>query len=104
MKLGGKLRAYLFTGIWVTAPVAITFYMAYKFILWVDRFVNQLIPPQYQLDNYLPFTIPGLGLVILIVALTLVGMFAAGFLGSFSCVWENGLFIKYLWFRAYIPF
>ena len=83
MKLGGKLRAYLFTGILVTAPVAITFYMAYKFILWVDRFVNQLIPPQYQLDNYLPFTIPGLGLVILIVALTLVGMFAAGFLGSF---------------------
>lgn len=30
MKLGGKLRAYLFTGILVTAPVAITFYMAYK--------------------------------------------------------------------------
>ena len=83
MKVGSKLRAYLFTGILVTAPVAITFYMAYKFILWVDRFVDKLIPPQYLLDNYLPVTIPGLGLVVLLVALTLVGMFATGFLGRF---------------------
>ena len=36
MKLGGKLRAYFFTGILVTAPVSITFYMAYKIILWID--------------------------------------------------------------------
>ncbi len=83
MKVGAKLRAYLFTGILVTAPVAITFYMAYKFILWVDRFVDKLIPPQYLLDNYLPVTIPGLGLVVLLVVLTLVGMFATGFLGRF---------------------
>lgn len=83
MKLGAKLRAYLFTGILVTAPVAITFYLAYKFIFWVDMLVNKMLPPQYQLDNYLPMTIPGLGLVVLIVFLMVVGMFAAGFLGRF---------------------
>ncbi len=83
MKLGAKLRAYLFTGILVTAPVAITFYLAYKFIFWVDVFVNKMLPPQYQLDNYLPMTIPGLGLVVLIAFLMVVGMFAAGFLGRF---------------------
>ena len=83
MKFGSKLKAYLFTGILVTAPVAITFYLAYKFILWVDVFVNRMLPPQYRLDNYLPMTIPGLGLVVLIVFLMLVGMFAAGFLGRF---------------------
>ena len=83
MKLGAKIRAYLFTGILVTAPVAITFYMAYKFIFWVDRIVNQVLPPQYKFDNILPFTIPGLGLIVLIVALIVVGMFAAGFLGKF---------------------
>ena len=83
MKLGAKLRAYLFTGILVTAPVAITFYMAYKFIFWIDRLVNQILPPQYKFDNIFPVTIPGLGLIILVVALILVGMFAAGFLGSF---------------------
>lgn len=83
MKLGAKLRAYLFTGILVTAPVAITFYLAYKFILWVDVFVNKMLPEQYQLNTYLPMTIPGLGLIVLIVFLMLVGMFAAGFLGRF---------------------
>ncbi|MBQ8660927.1 MAG: DUF502 domain-containing protein [Alphaproteobacteria bacterium] len=83
MKLGAKLRAYLFTGILVTAPVAITFYMAYKFIFWVDRLVNQVLPPQYKFDEILPVTVPGIGLVILVAALILVGMFAAGFLGRF---------------------
>ncbi len=85
MKLGAKIRAYLFTGILVTAPVAITFYMAYKFIFWVDRLVGQMIPPRFHeyMNNILPFTIPGLGLVILVLALILVGMFAAGFLGKF---------------------
>ncbi len=83
MKVGAKLRAYLFTGILVTAPVAITFYMAYKFILWVDVLVNKMIPVRYQLDNYLPFTIPGLGLIVLVAALIVVGMFAAGFMGRF---------------------
>lgn len=83
MKLGAKLRAYLFTGILVTAPVAITFYLAYKFILWVDVFVTKLLPPQYNFVNYMPMTIPGFGLIILIGFLMLVGMFAAGFLGRF---------------------
>ena len=83
MKLGAKLRAYLFTGILVTAPVAITFYLAYKFILWVDDLVNEMLPPQYQLDNYFSMSVPGIGLIVLILFLMLVGMFAAGFLGRF---------------------
>ena len=83
MKLGAKIRAYFFTGILVTAPVAITLYMAYKFIVWIDRLVNQILPPQYKFDEILPFTIPGVGLVVLVLALILVGMFAAGFLGKF---------------------
>ena len=83
MKLGAKIRAYFFTGILVTAPVAITLYMAYKFIVWIDRLVNQILPPQYKFEEILPFTIPGIGLVVLVLALILVGMFAAGFLGKF---------------------
>ena len=85
MKLGAKISAYLFTGILVTAPVAITFYMAYKFIFWVDRLVGQMMPPKLQayVIDILPFTVPGLGLIILIVVLIVVGMFAAGFMGKF---------------------
>lgn len=82
MKLGGKLRAYLFTGILVTAPVAITLYLAIKFVLWIDFLVNRILPPQYKFDN-MPYTIPGLGLVVAVVALIIIGMFAAGFMGRF---------------------
>ena len=60
-----------------------TFYLAYKLISWIDVSVNLLIPPEFRPDNYLPYSIPGLGLVLLIVALILIGMFAAGFLGKF---------------------
>ncbi len=82
MKLGGKLRAYLFTGILVTAPVAITLYLAIKFVLWIDFLVNKVMPPQYKFDN-MPYTIPGLGLLIAVAVLIFIGMFAAGFLGRF---------------------
>ena len=47
MKLGGKLKAYFFTGILVTAPVMITFFVAYKLIVFVDVSVNKLLPPQF---------------------------------------------------------
>ncbi len=84
MKLGAKIRAYFFTGILVTAPVSITFYMAYKIILWIDAVVGRLLPPQLKTYyNDLPFTIPGLGVVVLIVSMIVIGMFAAGFVGRF---------------------
>ena len=85
MKLGSKIKAYLFTGILVTAPVAITFYMAYKFVFWIDSMVGKLIPPsihEYLVMYNIPM-VPGLGLVVLIGLLIFVGMFAAGFLGRF---------------------
>lgn len=84
MKLGAKLRAYFFTGVLVTAPVAITFYMAYKIIIWIDVAVAKILPPQLQnYYNELPFTIPGLGVIVLIVGMIIIGMFAAGFVGRF---------------------
>lgn len=98
MRLGAKLKAYLFTGILVTAPVSMTFYLAYKLIYWMDNLVVKLIPPYYQqlMQNYMPISIPGVGVIILIVVLTLIGMFAAGFLGRF--------FIRLgEWFMAKVP-
>lgn len=81
MKLGAKIKAYFLTGVLVTAPVGMTFYLAYKLIMFIDVSVNKLIPPQFSPDNYLPFTIPGLGVVVLVAVMIFVGMFAAGFLG-----------------------
>lgn len=77
----GRLRNYLFTGTLVTAPVAITMWLAWEFIRFVDDKVTPLIPPKWNPETYLPFGIPGMGLVIAVLSLTLIGFFAAGFVG-----------------------
>ncbi len=78
---GGRLRAYLLAGIVITAPISITFYLAWLFVSFVDSKVTPLIPAAYNPTTYLPFGLPGLGLVIVIVVLTLIGAMSAGFFG-----------------------
>ena len=79
--LSGRMRAYFFAGVLVTAPMAITFWLAWQVISWVDRSVKPLIPAKYNPETYLPFSVPGIGLIVLFVFLTVVGAFAAGFVG-----------------------
>ena len=76
-----RLRTHFLTGVVVTAPIGITLYLAWLFITYVDGKVTPLIPAQYNPETYLPFGIPGLGLVISIVVLTLIGAIAKNFLG-----------------------
>lgn len=76
-----RLRTYLLTGIVVSAPIAITIYLTWLFVVAVDRRVTPLIPPQYNPETYLPFSIPGLGVIIVVVFLILLGMATANFFG-----------------------
>ncbi len=81
MTLSARLRAYFLAGILVTAPISITLYLAWLFISFVDGQVTPLIPEAYNPTTYLPFALPGLGLVIMAVVLTLIGALTAGILG-----------------------
>ncbi len=78
---GQRMRAYFLAGILVIAPISITFYLAWLFIGFVDSKVTPLIPMKYNPETYLPFALPGLGLVILVLALMSVGALTAGFMG-----------------------
>jgi len=77
----GRLRNYFLAGILITAPISITVYLSLLFINFVDRTVTPIIPEKYNPETYLPFGIPGLGLIIAVVALTLVGALTAGYFG-----------------------
>ncbi len=79
--LPARLRNYFLAGILVTAPVGITFWLAWKVIGFVDNRVTPLVPPQWNPETYLPFGVPGLGLIISFVFLTLTGFIAAGYAG-----------------------
>jgi uncharacterized membrane protein len=76
-----RLRAYFFAGLLVTAPVGITFWIAWVVLTFIDARVTPLIPIAYNPNTYLPFTFPGLGLVILILAMTIVGALTTMLLG-----------------------
>lgn len=81
--LGARLRGYLIAGVLVTAPITITAWLTIAIVNFVDGRVEKLIPPQYNPDNLLPFSIPGLGLIAVILFLLLVGMLTTNFLGRF---------------------
>lgn len=83
VRFGVRLRRYFLAGILITAPIVITFYISWLLIRWVDSKVTPLLPDAYNPETYLPFAIPGLGLVIVIVFLTFVGWATAGIVGRF---------------------
>lgn len=81
LSLMARLRAYFFAGILITAPISITFYIAWLVVHFIDGWVAGLLPPDYNPNHYLPFSIPGLGLLSVIVLLTLIGWITAGLFG-----------------------
>jgi len=76
-----RLRAYFLTGVIVTAPIGITVFLVWQFISFLDDQIEALLPARYNPETYLPFSLPGLGLLITLAFLTLIGMFTAGFTG-----------------------
>ncbi len=76
-----SLRNYFFTGIVVATPVTITVWLVYTFVRFADNTVKPLIPRAYNPETYLPFAIPGLGIVFAILMLTMLGALAANILG-----------------------
>jgi uncharacterized membrane protein len=79
--LGARLRNYFLTGLVVVGPVGITLYIAWGFIRMVDGWVKPYVPDIYNPDHYLPFALPGVGLVFAVVLLTVIGALAANLLG-----------------------
>ncbi len=78
---GQRLRTYFLTGLVVAGPLAITAWLIWSFITWVDDLVRPLIPAMYRPETYLPWKIPGSGLVIAFFALTMLGFLTANLVG-----------------------
>ena len=85
-----KIRSWFFTGILVMTPLILTIYVVWAFITFVDNLVVPLVPIEYRPSYYLPFSIPGLGLIIVFLFTTLVGILATGLFGrTLIRLWEN---------------
>jgi len=79
--LGGRIRNWFLTGVIVAGPLAITVYIVWWFIDTIDNAVKRIVPVEFWPDAYLPFQLPGFGVVVAFVGLTLLGFLAANLLG-----------------------
>ena len=80
-RIGARIRNYFLTGLVLVGPLFVTAYLTWAFITWVDGLVRPLIPPNFRPESYLPFNVPGLGLIIAFVTLTLLGFLTANLVG-----------------------
>lgn len=78
------LRNWFFAGVVVAAPIAITIWLVWSFVSFVDQHIKPLIPTQWNPETYLNFGLPGLGIIIAVVGLTILGALAANLFGRWA--------------------
>jgi uncharacterized membrane protein len=76
-----RLRSWFFTGLVVFGPLGLTVYFGWWLISTIDNWVRPLAPASLWPDTYLPIHVPGFGVVIALVGITLLGFLAANIAG-----------------------
>ena len=76
-----RLRSWFFTGLVVFGPLGLTVYFAWWLVSLIDNWVKPLAPSVLWPDNYLPVHVPGFGVVIAMVGITVLGFLAANIAG-----------------------
>ncbi len=72
------IRNYFITGVVVLIPIGFTLYLS-KFLIGLS---SKLIPQNINPNNYLPFAIPGIEIIVSVVLITIVGGLSLSFLGK----------------------
>ena len=91
-----RVRNYFITGIVVLVPIGITLYLT-KFFISVS---SGLIPKEINPNHYLPFSIPGLEILLSILLITLIGGLSLSFLGKKILQLINDLFKRIPFLRT----
>lgn len=85
-----RLRGYFLAGVVVTAPIGITIWLAWWFVSLVDGWVTPFLPSVFNPASYLPFRVPGVGLLAAFITITLIGALAANLVGrTLLRYWET---------------
>lgn len=76
-----RLRNYFLTGLILVGPLYITINLTWWLINWVDDLMRPFIPASLRPETYLPFKVPGIGLITAFFGLTLLGFLTANLVG-----------------------
>ena len=83
-----KLRNYFITGVVVLIPIGITLYLTLFFI----KVSSKIIPKEINPNHYLPFSIPGLEIVLSVIFIIIIGWLSLSFIGKKILSIVNDLF------------
>jgi uncharacterized membrane protein len=75
------LRNSFLAGVVVAAPIGITIWIVWSVVSFVDKQIKPLIPYEWNPETYLKFGVPGFGIVVAVVGLTLLGALTANLIG-----------------------
>lgn len=76
-----RLRNYFLTGLIIAGPLGITAYLTWSIVQWIDGWIKPFIPVIYNPDTYLPFPVPGVGLIVAFLGLVVIGFLTANIAG-----------------------
>lgn len=79
--LFASLRGSFLTGLVVILPVAVTFWLIWSLMGWIDSWVLPLIPATYRPEHYIGLNLRGLGVIIFLTFTILIGWLAKGLIG-----------------------
>ncbi len=75
------LRGRFFAGMVIAAPLAATYFILQFLITFIDNKVKPLLPPLLKPETYTNYAIPGFGVLVLVIALTILGAVTANLVG-----------------------
>ena len=96
ISLFNRLRNYFIAGIVAIIPIGITLYLT-MFIIEVS---SKLVPKEINPNNYLPFSIPGLEILLSIIIITFIGGISVSFVGKKILQLINDLFKRIPFLRT----
>ena len=73
-----RLRNNFFAGAVVLIPIGITLYLS----LFIIKISSNILPKELNPNNYLPFEIPGIEIIIAVIIITFIGWLSLSFLGK----------------------
>ncbi|TCR85354.1 DUF502 domain-containing protein [Rhizobium sp. BK376] len=82
LSVAARLRNNFLAGLIICAPIAITTWLTWSVVHWADSWVRPYIPVRYDPERYLDFAVPGTGLIIAIIFITIIGFLAKNIIGQ----------------------
>ncbi|KKM62157.1 hypothetical protein LCGC14_1524560, partial [marine sediment metagenome] len=87
----GGLRANFLTGVVVILPIALTMWLIYSVIGWIDSWVLPFIPSKFRPEQYIGINLRGVGVIIFFIFTIIVGWLAKGLIGRSLLRWGETL-------------